>query len=190
MKNHRKIISLITLLTSFLLVISFYGCRTSKRVVEKSKVDIEKYELKINKIDSSISIQKNETFNKVDSLSWGNYMKELNFSFNGLDNNDELEIIKLDNGFKIKGKGSVNGKSIDNKNDSVNSSNNHQIINERLKVDSGSKTEVKSNDSQIKIDKNKESHTLGFTIGVLIALILLGALMIYLLYKNLLKKKS
>ncbi|WP_313579827.1 hypothetical protein [Chishuiella sp.] len=188
MKNHRKIVSLIALLISFLLIISFYGCRTSKKIVEKSKVDIEKSELKINKIDSSISIQKNNNLNKIDSLSWSSYMKEINFSFKGLDNNDELEIIKLNNGWKFKGKGIINGKSIDNKKDSLNSSNNHQIINERLKLDSSSKSEVKSNDSQIEIDKNKENQTLGFTIGVLVALILLGALMIYLIYKYFIKK--
>jgi len=188
--NHRKIASIITLFTALLLVITFYGCRTSKRIVEKSKVDIEKSELKINKIDSSISIQKNSILNKVDSLSWNTYMKYFDLSYSGIDKDDFLEFTKTEKGFKLSGKGNINIKNSENRGDSLNKSNNHQTTNEYSKVNSSLKSELKSNDSQIKINKNKENQTLGFTIGVLIALILVGALIIYLLYKYLLKKKS
>ena len=189
MKNPRKIISLIALLISLLLVISFYGCRTSKKIVEKSKVDIEKSELSIVQKDSLVNSDIKIYNNKLDSLSWSSYMKELNFSFNGLDNSDELEITKTDKGFKIKGKGTVNGKSIDNKKDSVNKSNNHQIRIENSTVRENGTVQSFSTENSSTINKNKESHTLGFTIGVLIALILLGVLMIYLCYRYLLNKK-
>ena len=189
MKNRRKIVSLITLLISFLLIISFYGCRTSKRVIEKSKVDIEKSELSIFQKDSLVNSDIKIYNNKLDSLSWSSYMKELNFSFNGLENSDELEIIKLDNGWKFKGKGLINGKSIDSKKDSVNKSINHQIRIENSTVRENEQTQSNSTENSSIINKNKENHTLGFTIGVLIALILLGALMIYLCYRYLLNKK-
>lgn len=180
---------LIALLISLLLVISFYGCRTSKKIVEKSKVDIEKSELKINQKDSLVNSDIKINNNKLDSLSWSSYMKELNFSFNGLDNNDELEITKTDKGFKIKGKGTVNGKSIDNKTDSLNKSNNHQIRIENSTVRKNETVQSNLIDKSNVINKNKENHTIGFTIGVLIALILLGALIIYLCYRYLLNKK-
>ena len=179
---------LIALLISLLLVISFYGCRTSKKIVEKSKVDIEKSELSIVQKDSLVNSDIKIYNNKLDSLSWSSYMKELNFSFNGLDNNDELEITKTDNGFKIKGKGTVNGKSIDNKTESLNKSNNHQIIIENSTVRENGTVQSNSTENSTIINKNKENYTIGFTIGVLIALILLGALMIYLLYKYFIKK--
>ncbi|WP_313376698.1 hypothetical protein [Chishuiella sp.] len=189
MKNHRKIISLIALLISFLLIISFYGCRTSKKIVEKSKVDIEKSELKINKIDSISSVNTSTKSQKLDSITWNNYMKYYDISYLGTSIDDIGAIERTSSGWKFLGKVKVSLKGSENNSDSIIVSNSHQITNEQLKLDSNSKIEVKSNDSQIKINKNKENHTLGFTIGVLIALILLGALMTYLCYRYLLNKK-
>lgn len=189
MKNHRKIVSFIVLLTSFLLVITFYGCRTSKKIVEKSKVDIEKSELNINQKDSLVNSDIKINNTKIDSLSWSSYMKELNFSFNGIDNNDELEIIKLDNGWKFKGKGSVNGSQKQVNNDSLKKEFNNIQVLENTSVHKNEQTQSNSAENSSTINKKKENHTIGFTIGVLIALILLGALMIYLCYRYLLNKK-
>jgi hypothetical protein len=156
------------------MVFCLSSCRTSKKSIEKSRIEIDRKEIKINKVDSSISVQKNNVLSKVDSLSWSNYMKELNFYFNGLDNNDELEIIKTDNGWKFKGKGFINGKSTDKKNDSIIKSNSHQAIVETSRINSNSKTEVESNNYLTKVDKGKDKFSIGPTFGILIlALIIL-----------------
>ncbi|SHL01953.1 hypothetical protein SAMN05443634_105145 [Chishuiella changwenlii] len=158
----------IAMLISLLIVFCLSSCRTSKKSIEKSRIEFEKNEVKKNNVDSSVLIQKDDALNKVDSLSWSNYMKELNFSFNGVNNNDELEIIKTDNGWKFKGKGFINGKSTDKKNDSIIKSNTHQVKNEVSKVNSRSKTELESNNSQITVDKEKDKFSIGPTFGVLI----------------------
>ncbi|WP_333661611.1 hypothetical protein [Chishuiella changwenlii] len=172
--KYRKIVSSIALFISMLLVFCFYGCRTSTKTIEKSRIEIEKKELQINKIDSSVAVHKNNTLKKVDSLSWFNSMKYFDLSYSGIDKDDYLEFTKTEKGFKLSGKGNVNIKNSENKGDSIQKSNNHQLTNELSKVNSSLKTEVESNNHQIKVEKEKEKFSVGPTFGILLlALIIL-----------------
>ena len=167
--NHR-----IVMIISLLIVFCLSSCRTSKKSIEKSRIEIEKNEVKLNKVDSTIFIQKNDVLNKVDSLSWFNSIKNYDISFLGNSNEDFGTIEQTLNGWKFIGKIKVNLKGVEEKGDSIQKSNNHQLTNKLSKVNSSSKTEVESNNHQIKVEKEKEKFSFGPTFGILmLALIIL-----------------
>lgn len=81
----------------FFLILTMIGCRTSSRIVEKSKTA------------ESISLDLQTTEKEVATVDfdWEKYLADLNFKFDGLTNDDtaELEFIKTQDGIKIKAKG-------------------------------------------------------------------------------------
>lgn len=168
---------------SLLLLVSFYGCRTSKSSVTKEKFSIEKSELKINKFDSITKIDK---INKVDNSFQSqqtDFKQKLDISFNGLTNDDEFEFKFTENGFTAKGKGSVNQKSETNKKDSTTNNKVNEVSKENSDVRKNGTTEIKSKENQTKIDKDKENKSVGFNWNFTIVMIILGAVALILFWK-------
>jgi len=178
--NHRKIISVTTMLIALLLLISVYGCRTSKNIVEKSKESIIKSEIKTNKVDSIVKIDKLIKIDNSFQSKQSEFKHKYDISFNGLTNDDVFEFQLTENGFTAKGKGSVNNKSEINKKDSTLNNKIDSFINEKTSVKSDSKNQNKINESKFKADKFKENKSTGFNwnftiiliIGIVVALIL------------------
>ena len=179
--NHRKITSATTMFIALLLLVSFYGCRTSKSVVEKHKESFSKGELQINKFDSVSKIDKLEKIDNSFQSQWSDFKQKLDISFNGLSNDDEFEFKFTENGFIAKGKGSINQKTETNKKDSTANNKVDKIFKENSNIQ---KNEVKQNqvdESKSKVDKDKENKSFGpsfnstiiITIAVIVTLILL-----------------
>lgn len=179
--NHRNVISTITMFIALLLLISAYGCRTSKSVVEKHKESFSKEEIQLNKFDSVTKIDK---LNKIDNSyksQWSEFKQKLDISFNGLSNDDEFEFKFTENGFTAKGKGSINQKTETNKKDSTANNKVDKIFKENSKIKKNEVNQNKVDESKSKVDKNKENKSFGpsfnttiiITIAVVIILILL-----------------
>lgn len=179
--NHRNVISVITMFIALLLLISAYGCRTSKSVVEKHKESFSKEELQLNKFDSVTKIDK---LNKIDNSyksQWSEFWSKYDASFNGLTNEDVFELMFTENGFTAKGKGSVNLKSETNKKDSTSSNKIDEVFKENSDIKKNEVNQNKVEESKLKINKKKENKSFGpsfnttiiITIAVVIILILL-----------------
>lgn len=178
--NHRNVISTITMFIALLLLISAYGCRTSKSVVEKHKESFSKEEIQLNKFDSVTKIDK---LNKIDNSyksQWSEFWSKYDASFNGLSNDDQFEFKFTENGFTAKGKGSVNLKSESNKKDSTSSNKVDEILKENSDIRKNRTTQNKVDESKSKVDKNKQNKSFGpsfnttiiITIAVVIILVL------------------
>lgn len=179
--NHRKITSATTMFIALLLLVSFYGCRTSKSVVEKHKESFSKGELQINKFDSVSKIDKLEKIDNSFQSQWSDFKQKLDISFNGLSNDDEFEFKFTENGFTAKGKGSINQKTETNKKDSTANNKVDKIFKENSIIQKNEVNQNKFDESKSKVDKNKENKSSGpsfnstiiITIAVVVTLILL-----------------
>lgn len=179
--NHRNIISATTMFIALLLLVSLYGCRTSKSVTEKSKESFKKSELKINRIDSVSKVIKTNKITNFDSIGWNNYFKQYDISYNGTTLEDFGKIEKTDKGWKFSGKLNVNLKEDSNSGDFATIKNQSENINENTDIKSDSKNKNKVDESKSKVDKNKENKSFGpsfnstiiITIAVVIILIML-----------------
>ena len=170
-------------LLSMLLIVVFYGCRTSKNSVVKEKIEIKKSELLIDKFDSVSKIDK---FNKIDhsfQSKQTDFKQKLDISFNGLTNDDEFEFKFTENGFIAKGKGYVNQKSETNKKDSVTDNKVNEIHKENSTILKNGTVQTKSEENQSKIDKDKQSQSRGFNWNFTILLIAIGVVALILLWK-------
>jgi hypothetical protein len=178
--NHRNITSVTTMFIALLLLISAYGCRTSKSTVEKHKESFSKEELQLNKFDS---VSKVDKLNKVDNSfisQQTDFKQKLDISFNGLNNDDEFEFKFTENGFIAKGKGSVNQKTETNKKDSISSNKVDEIFKENSDIHKSEMNHNQVDESKSKVDKNKENKSFGpsfnttiiITIAVVFILIL------------------
>ena len=89
-----------------------------------------------------------------------------------MSNEDTFELTFTENGFTAKGKGSVNLKSETNKKDSTVNDNIYEIVKENSDVRKNHTTEIKSEENEIKIDKNKQNKSIGlsFNITIIIAI--------------------
>lgn len=148
-----------------------FNCRTAKSSVTKEKVSIEKSELKIDKFDSVSKIVKDNFLLKIDSSSWKEVSNQFDFTFSGESNEDEFEFIKTENGYKFKGKGTVNYKGSEKSKDSTKIYNQKENVNEKTDVRKNGTTEIKSKENQTKIDKNKQNKSVGFNWNFTIILI-------------------
>lgn len=178
--NHRNVISTITMFIALLLLISAYGCRTSKSVVEKHKESFSKEDFQLNKFDSVSKVDKH---NKVDNSyksQWSEFWNKYDASFNGLTNEDVFELTFTENGFTTKGKGSVNLKSESNKKDSTSSNKVDEILKENSDIKKNEVNQSKVDESKSEVDKNKENKSFGpsfnstiiITITVVVILVL------------------
>ncbi|MDH1602379.1 hypothetical protein [Empedobacter sp. GD03739] len=179
--NHRNVISTITMFIALLLLISAYGCRTSKSVVEKHKESFSKEELQLNKFDSVTKIDK---LNKIDNSfqsQWSDFKQKLDISFNGLSNDDFFEFQFTENGFIAKGKGSVNQKTETSKKDSATNKKVDETLKENSDIRKNEVNQNKVDESKSKINKNKQNKSFGpsfnttiiITTAVVVILILL-----------------
>ncbi|MGV0828280.1 hypothetical protein ACTS9C_05200 [Empedobacter brevis] len=168
------------LLYIFLSLFLIIGCRTSKNIVEKSKESISKSEIKLNKVDSITKIDK---LNKIDNSfqsQFSDYKEKLDISFNGLSNDDSFELTFTENGFKVKGKGSVNQKTEINKKDSSANNKVDEVLKENSEVRKNEINQSKIEESKSKVDKKKENKSTGFNwnftivlvVGVVVSLVL------------------
>ncbi|WP_353163664.1 hypothetical protein [Empedobacter brevis] len=168
------------LLYIFLSLFLIIGCRTSKNIVEKSKESFSKSEIKINKVDSITKIDK---LNKIDNSfrrQFSDYKEKLDISFNGLSNEDTFELTFTENGFKAKGKGSVNQKTEINKKDSSANNKVDEVLKENSEVRKNEVNQSKIEESKSKVDKKKENKSTGFNwnftivlvVGVVVSLVL------------------
>lgn len=181
--NHRKISSAVTMFIALLLLISAYGCRTSKSAIEKHKESFSKEELQLNKFDSVSKIDK---LNKVDNSfqsQWSEFWSKYDASFNGLTNEDTFELTFNENGFTAKGKGSVNLKSESNKKDSTSSNKVDEILKENSSIQKNEVNQNKIDESKSKVDKNKQNQSTGFNLNFTILLIIIGSVGLVLLWK-------
>jgi hypothetical protein len=181
--NHRNIISAATMFIVLMLLVSSYGCRTSKSTVEKQKESFSMEELQINKFDSVSKIDKLKKIDNFFKSQQTDFKQKLDVSFNGLSNDDIFEFQFTDNGFIAKGKGSINQKTETNKKDSI--SNNK--VDESLKENSTvQKNEINQNtvdESKFKIDKNKQNQSTGFNWNFTILLTIIGSMVLFLFWK-------
>ncbi|MFV0205284.1 hypothetical protein [Empedobacter falsenii] len=179
--NHRKITSATTMFISLLLLVSFYGCRTSKSVVEKHKESFSKEEVQVNNFDSISKINK---INKIDNSfqsQWSDFKQKLDISFNGLSNDDFFEFQFTENGFIAKGKGSVNQKTETSKKDSATNKKVDETLKENSDIRKNEVNQNKVEGSKSKVEKNKQNKSFGpsfnstiiITIAVVVTLILL-----------------
>ena len=181
--NHRNISSVTTMFIALLLLISTYGCRTSKSIVEKHKESFSKEELQLNKFDSVAKIDK---LNKIDNSFQSqqtDFKQKLDFSFNGLSNDDIFEFQFTDNGFIAKGKGSINQKSETNKKDSTSNNKVDEIFKENSTVHKSEVNQNKVEESKSKVDKKKENKSIGFNWNFTIVLIIIGSVALFLFWK-------
>ncbi|MDM1548576.1 hypothetical protein HX096_12005 [Empedobacter falsenii] len=179
--NHRNITSVTTMFIALLLLVSFYGCRTSKSIVEKHKESFSKEELQLNKFDSVTKVFKTNKITNFDSIGWNNYFKQYDISYNGTTLEDFGKIEKTDKGWKFSGKLNVNLKEDSNSGDFATIKNQSENINENIDIKSDSKSQNKVDESKSKVDKHKENKSFGpsfnstiiITIAVVVTLILL-----------------
>ena len=163
-----------------LLLISFYGCRTSKNIVEKSKESFSKSEIKLNKVDSVAKVSKTNKITNFDSITWYNYFNQYDISYSGTSADDFGTLEKTENGFKFTGKLNVALKGSESKGDSIKLKEQSENINENTSIKSNSKTELKSNESKSNVDKKKENKSTGFNwnftivliVGIVVSLVL------------------
>lgn len=178
--NHRNITSVTTMFIALLLLISAYGCRTSKSTIEKHKESFSKEEFQLNKFDSVTKIDKLTKIDNSFQSQWSDFKQKLDISFNGLNNDDEFEFKFTENGFIAKGKGSVNQKTETNKKDSISSNKVDEIFKENSTVHKNEVNQNKVEESKSKVDKKKENKSFGpsfnstiiITIAVVVILIL------------------
>lgn len=178
--NHRNITSVTTMFIALLLLISAYGCRTSKSTVEKHKESFLKEELQLNKFDSVSKVDKHNKLDNSFQSQWSEFWNKYNASFNGLSNEDTFELTFTENGFTAKGKGSVSLKSESNKKDSISSNKVDEIFKENSDIQKKEVNQNKVDESKSKVDKKKENKSFGpsfnstiiITIAVVVTLIL------------------
>ncbi|MDM1073696.1 hypothetical protein HX001_14495 [Empedobacter brevis] len=181
--NHRKISSAATMFIALLLLISTYGCRTSKSVVEKHKENFSKEELQLNKFDSLANVIKTNNITNFDSITWSTYFNQYDISYSGTLTDDFGTLEKIENGFKFTGKLNVSLKGSESKGDSIKLKEQSENINENTSIKSNSKNELKSNESKSNVDKKKENKSTGFNWNLTILLIIIGSLALVLLWK-------
>ena len=181
--NHRKIISVTTMFIALLLLVSAYGCRTSKSVTEKSKENFKKSELKIDKFDSVSKILKTNKITNFDSIGWSNYMQNIDVSYSGKTLNDKLILKFSDNTIEVSGIGDINFNQKKNKGDSINNKNQTENINEQINVNSNSEVKIKVEEEKSKIDKDKENKSAGFNWNFTILLVIIGLATLILFWK-------
>lgn len=179
----KSIIGNILCVLALFFICSFYGCRTSKNSVVKEKNTIEKSGLKINKIDSTAEVIKDVQMKEFDSKSWVEVSNDFDFTFNGQNNEDLFEVIKTDNGYQFRGKGSATYKGSETKKDLINSTENSSFENSQTNIKSNSKLEHISNEKESKIDKTKKNKTTGFNLNFTILSIVIGSVALVLLWK-------
>lgn len=167
----------------FLSLALIIACRTSKSSVIKEKVSIEKSELKNEKFDSISKIDKIKKIDNSFQSQWFEFWNKYDASFNGTSNEDTFELTFTENGFTAKGKGSVNLKSETNKKDAVSNNKVDEITNEKADVKKNGITEIKSEENQSKIDKDKQNESRGFNWNFTILLIVVGVVSLVLLWK-------
>ena len=187
--NHRKIISATTMFIALLLLVSAYGCRTSKSTIEKHKESFSKEEIKLNKFDSVSKIDKLHKIENSFQSQQTDFKQKFDISFNGLSNDDEFEFKFTENGFTAKGKGSVNQKSETNKKDSTTNKKVHETLKENSDIRKNEVNQNKVNESKSKVDKNKENKSTGPTWNITIVLIIgfvvtIGGFYIYTYFKK------
>lgn len=178
--NHRNVISTITMFIALLLLVSAYGCRTSKSVVEKHKESFSKEDFQLNKFDSISKVDKHNKLDNSFQSQWSEFWNKYDASFNGLTNDDTFTVTFNENGFTAKGKGSVNQKTEINKKDSSANNKIDEVFNEKSDIRKNEVNQNKVNESKSKVDKNKENKSFGpsfnttiiITIAVVIILIL------------------
>ncbi|MEG0929669.1 hypothetical protein [Algoriella sp.] len=166
-----------------------FNCRTAKNSVQKSKEDFKKEELKINKIDSISNVIINNKVSSFDSMSWSNYMQNIDVSYSGKSLNDKLILKFTDNTIEVSGIGDINFNQKKNKGDSINNKNQTENINEQINVNSNSEVKTKIEQSKSKIDKSKENESAGPTWNVMIVLIASALFIIYLGYRYFTRKR-
>lgn len=181
--NHRNLISLTTMFMALLLLIIAYGCRTSKSVIEKHKESFSKEELQINKFDSVSKINKLKNIDNSFQSQQTDFKQKLDISFNGLNNDDEFEFKFTENGFIAKGKGSINQKTETNKKDSISSNKVDEIFKESSDIRKNYVNQNKVDETNSKVDKNKENKSTGFNWNFTILLIVIGSMALILLWK-------
>ena len=186
--NHRKIISVTTMFIALLLLVSAYGCRTSKSTIEKHKESFSKEEIKLNKFDSVSKIDKLHKIENSFQSQQTDFKQKFDISFNGLSNDDEFEFKFTENGFTAKGKGSVNQKSETNKKDSTTNKKVHETLKENSDIRKNEVNQNKVNESKSKVDKNKENKSTGPTWNITIVLIVSAISIIYLAYRYFTRK--
>ena len=186
--NHRKIISATTMFIALLLLVSAYGCRTSKNLVQKSKENFRKEELKINKIDSISKVLKTNKITNFDSIGWSNYLKQYDISYNGTTLEDFGTIELTDKGWKFSGKVNVNLKENSNYGDFATIKNQTENINEQTNIKSNSEVKTKIEENKTKVDKAKENKSTGPTWNITIVLIVSDISIIYLAYRYFTRK--
>lgn len=167
----------------FLSLFLIIGCRTSKSVVEKHKESFSKEEIQLNKFDSVTKIDK---LNKIDNSyksQWSEFKQKLDISFNGLSNEDTFELTFTENGFKAKGKGSVNQKTESNKKDSTSSNKIDETIKENSKIKKNEVNQNKIDESKSKVDKNKQNKSFGPSFNTTIIITIVVVIILILFWK-------
>ncbi|HAR71847.1 MAG TPA: hypothetical protein DCR77_00355 [Flavobacteriaceae bacterium] len=171
------------LLYIFLSLFIILGCRTSKNIVEKSKESISKSEIKINKVDSVVKIDKLTKIDNSFQSQLSDFKEKLDISFNGLSNDDEFEFKFTENGFTAKGKGSVNQKTETNKKDSTVNNKVDETFKENSDIKKNEVNQNKVDESKSKVDKKKENKSTGFNWNFTIVLIIIGTVAVILFWK-------
>lgn len=181
--NHRKITSATTMFIALLLLVSFYGCRTSKSVVEKHKESFSKGELQINKFDSVSKIDKLEKIDNSFQSQWSEFWNNYDASFNGLTNEDTFELTFTENGFTVKGKGSVNLKSESNTKDSTVNNKVDEILKENSTIQKNEVNQNQVDESKSKVDKDKQNKSFGPSFNTTIIITIVVVVILILLWK-------
>lgn len=166
-----------------------FNCRTAKNSIQKSKEDFKKEELKINKIDSTINIQKLTKIDNSYNSKWLGFWNKYDATFSGESNDDTFTVTFTENGFTAKGKGILNVKSENQKKDSSSNNKVDENIQKNTFIKSDSKTQNQVNESKSKIDKSKENKSVGPTWNVTIILIVSALFIIYLGYRYFTRKR-
>lgn len=171
------------LLYIFLSLFLITGCRTSKNIVEKSKESISKSEMKLNKVDSVAKVDKTNKIDNSFQSQFSDYKEKLDISFNGLSNEDSFELTFTENGFKVKGKGSVNKKTEINKKDSSANNKVDKVLKDNSEVRKNEVNQSKIEESKSNVDKKKENKSTGFNWNFTILIIIIGLVALVLLWK-------
>ena len=166
-----------------LLVFSLYGCRTSKRLVEKTRSEIVKKEFEINKLDSSIIENKIISSTKLDSISWGKNFEQYDIDYNGTQNSDYLTIEKTLKGISIKGVGSVKAKAETTKKDSVKIYVDKTKIENNTNINLDKKNITDLNELKSDVNKNKSASSIGLTFTSALLIIFIFIIFCYFYFK-------
>lgn len=179
----KSIIGNILCVLALFFICSFYGCRTSKSSLFKESISIDKSDIKINKIDSVADIVRDLQSKEFNSKNLFEVSNDFDFTFNGQNNEDLFEVIKTDNGYQFKGKGSATYKGSETKKKLTKSTENSSFENSLSNIKSNSKLEHLSKENQSKTDKSKINKSTGFNLNFTILLIIIGSVALVLLWK-------